>query len=61
MHQEGGEITPKRGKALSFGGRLFARVVMPARQYLGFGPRERAETETILTDHLIHLFAAGPA
>lgn len=36
IHQFGGEIRPRTAKALSFGGRIVSRVVMPARPYLGF-------------------------
>lgn len=52
IHQLGGTIRPRKGKALSFGGRLFAKVVMPARPYLGFGEGERTETIAILRRHL---------
>lgn len=36
IHQTGGEIRPREKKALSFGGRIVARVIIPARPYLGF-------------------------
>jgi phage virion morphogenesis protein len=51
-HQFGGRITPKKGKALSFGGRLFAAVTMPARPYLGADERNRAAIVEILRDFL---------
>jgi hypothetical protein len=34
-------IRPKEKAALSFGGRIVAQVVMPKRQFLGFGPAEQ--------------------
>ncbi|WP_336958746.1 phage virion morphogenesis protein [Sphingobium aquiterrae] len=61
IHNEGGTIRPKHKKALSFAGRLVAKVVMPKRQYLGWGNFEREETIDILTDHLRHLFDEGAA
>ncbi|MGW8138976.1 phage virion morphogenesis protein [Sphingomonas zeae] len=36
IHQMGGEIRPREKKALSFGGRIVSKVVIPARPYLGF-------------------------
>lgn len=36
IHQTGGEIRPREKKALSFGGRIVARVIIPARPYVGF-------------------------
>ncbi len=56
IHQLGGTIKPKAGKALSFGGRLLAQVKMPARPYLGFGDFERQLTLDILNSHLKSLF-----
>lgn len=56
IHQFGGTITPKAKKALSFGGRLFAKVVMPARPYLGFDPDTIEDINTILADHLRQAF-----
>jgi phage gpG-like protein len=60
IHNEGGTITPRKGKALSFGGRLVAKVVMPKRQYVGFGPDERRTVIEVMTDFLRGLFG-GPA
>ena len=57
IHQFGGTITPRRGKALSFGGRLVSKVVMPARPYLGFGEEDRRDIVEILSDHLRQIFA----
>lgn len=36
IHQFGGTIKAKNGRALTFGGRLVASVSIPARPYLGF-------------------------
>lgn len=52
IHQFGGTITPRKGKALSFGGRLVAKVVMPARPYLGFDPDVVEDIMLILRRHL---------
>ncbi|MGB3929339.1 MAG: phage virion morphogenesis protein, partial [Sphingobium sp.] len=59
IHNEGGTITPKKGKALSFGGRLVAKVVMPKRQYVGFGPDERQSVTEVMIDFLRALFGAS--
>ncbi len=52
IHQFGGTIRPRARKALSFGGRLVAKVVMPARPYLGFDPDVREDIVLILKRHL---------
>lgn len=36
IHQTGGVIRPREKKALSFGGRIVAKVIIPARPYVGF-------------------------
>lgn len=59
IHNEGGVIVPKHKKALSFGGRLVSRVVMPKRQFIGDGPAEQRTVEDVLGDWLRGLFAAG--
>lgn len=59
IHNEGGEIVPKNKKALSFGGRLVSRVVMPKRQFLGFGPAEQKTVEDVMGDWLRLLFGAA--
>lgn len=56
IHNEGGTIKPREKKALSFGGRLVAKVVMPKRQYLGFGPEEQRSVTEIMTDFARDLF-----
>lgn len=59
IHNEGGEIRPKNKKALKFGGRVVSRVIMPKRQYIGFGPKENEVAEDVLGDWLRGLFAGG--
>lgn len=59
IHNEGGEIVPKNKKALSFGGRLVSRVVMPKRQFLGFGPAEQQTVEDVMGNWLRRLFGAA--
>lgn len=59
IHNEGGTIVPKRGAALSFGGRLVAKVVMPKRQYVGFGPDERRSVIEVMTDFVRGLFGGA--
>jgi len=61
IHNEGGVIKPREKQALSFGGRVVAQVVMPKRQYLGFGPDEQATVEDVLGDWLRGLFAGNTA
>ncbi|MGE4321771.1 MAG: phage virion morphogenesis protein [Sphingobium sp.] len=56
IHNDGGTIVPRHKAALSFGGRLVSRVVMPRRQYIGDGPAERASVVEIFTDFLRGLF-----
>lgn len=59
IHNEGGTILPKRGKALAFGGRIVSKVVMPRRQYVGFGPDERQSVVDILSRWASALFGGG--
>jgi phage gpG-like protein len=61
IHNEGGVIKPKEKKALSFGGRVVSQVVMPKRQFLGFGPGEQSVVEDVLGDFLRGLFAGAEA
>ena len=49
IHQLGGTIVPRKAGALSFGGRIVARVVIPAREYLGWNE----ESETYAIDTLV--------
>lgn len=59
IHQFGGTIRAKNGKALRtpFGPR--GSVTMPARPFLGFGPVDLEEIEFILRDHLDAALEAG--
>lgn len=59
IHNEGGVIKPKEKKALSFGGRVVSQVVMPKRQFLGFGPKEQATVEDVLGGWLRGLFSGA--
>ena len=60
IHQAGGTIRPKRGRALNtpFGPR--GAVKMPARPFLGFGPYEVEEIEDILGRHLADALEGRP-
>lgn len=61
IHNEGGTIRPKTKKALSFGGRVVAQVVMPKRQYLGFGPKEQDVVTEVMGDFLRGVLAGADA
>ncbi|CAN5267868.1 hypothetical protein BH10PSE13_BH10PSE13_23680 [soil metagenome] len=61
IHNEGGTIVPKVAKALSFGGRLVAKVILPRRQYVGFGPAEEATVVDVMGDFVRGLFGGGRA
>lgn len=52
IHQFGGVIRPKTKKALKFGARVVAQVVMPARPYLGFGKAEEGHVSDILAEFI---------
>lgn len=57
IHNEGGTIRPRHKAALSFGGRIVAQVVMPKRQFVGFGPEEEQSVVEIMTDFARDLFS----
>lgn len=59
IHNEGGKIKPRHKKALSFGGRIVAQVVMPKRQFIGFGPDEQRSVVEIMGDFVRDLFGKG--
>lgn len=61
IHQFGGTIRPKAGKALNtpFGYR--ASVKMPARPYLGFSDDDLAAIDKILLGHLLTVLNQGLA
>lgn len=61
IHQTGGTIRPKNGKALSFGGRMLASVTIPARPYLGFNDVNADYVVGAIGDHLLAAFAESPA
>lgn len=61
IHNEGGVIRPKEKAALSFGGRVVAQVVMPKRQFIGFGPAEQETVEDVMGNWLRSLFGASTA
>lgn len=57
IHQVGGEIRPKAGKALFFrtpdgSGRLVKKVTIPARPYLGINADDEANIVDIVNQHL---------
>jgi len=52
IHQFGGTIRPKSGKALAFGGRVVASVTIPARPYLGVSDADAAGIEDLVSDYL---------
>ncbi|MEA3018406.1 MAG: hypothetical protein QOI38_3128 [Sphingomonadales bacterium] len=59
IHQFGGTIRAKAGRALSFGGRLFAAVRIPARAYLGIDDQDRAAIADILRGFFGRAFAGA--
>lgn len=59
IHQTGGEIRAKGGGALSFGGMLLSRVVIPKREYLGFTDADADYSVAVLTEHLDKAMAGG--
>ncbi len=61
IHQRGGTIKPKVGKALNtpFGYR--ASVTMPRRAYLGFSDESVLQIDRILLRHLLSAVNAGSA
>jgi len=52
IHQFGGTIKPKKGKALAFGGRVVASVTIPARPYLGVSDADAAGIESLVSEYL---------
>ena len=48
IHQFGGTIRPKKGKALAFGGRFVQSVTIPARPYLGISEQDNKEIREII-------------
>jgi len=61
IHQFGGTITPRKAGALSFGGKLFASVTIPARPYLGFTDADADYAVAALAEHVAGAASAGSA
>ena len=59
IHQFGGIIVPRFKQALAFGGRVLARVVMPARPYVGFRPDDPATFAEMLRGHFREAWSGG--
>lgn len=59
IHQLGGTIRPKTGKALNTPFGLKASVTLPARPYLGFSDEDIIEIDRILVAHLSNAIASG--
>ena len=53
IHQFGGTISPKKGKALAFGGRFVQSVTIPARPYLGISEQDNKEIREIIKDWVL--------
>lgn len=58
IHQWGGTIVPRIKKALSFAGRVFAKIVIPARPYVGFNDENADYVVDTIADHLRRAFSA---
>lgn len=56
IHQFGGEIRPRRARALKTPAGPRGRVTMPARPFLGFSQDDRDAILAILSDHLAKAF-----
>lgn len=61
IHQDGGTIRAKNGKALSFAGRLVASVTIPKREYVGFTDENADYAVATLAGHLARAMSAGGA
>ena len=61
IHQFGGTIVPRTAGALSFGGRIVSRVVIPARPYLGFTEADADYVVQAIGDHLVRSLGTGAA
>ena len=53
MQNFGGRITPKKGKALAFGGGFFGAVVIPARHFAGIWPESLTEIDDLLSRYVL--------
>lgn len=66
IHQKGGTIVPKNGKALAFKGLdgrpvFVKKVVMPARPFLGFDEVDSEDVHDVLVDVLSRVVGASAA
>ena len=66
IHQTGGTIVPKNGKALVFKGPdgrpvFVKKVVMPARPFIGFDEVDREDVRDVLVDVLSRVVGASAA
>lgn len=52
IHQYGGVIRPKKGRALHFGGITRSSVTMPQRAMLGLSAQDEAETIQLSLDYI---------
>lgn len=52
IHQFGGTIKPKNGKALSFGKHRVTKVVIPARPYLGINNKMNTRYKNLILDFI---------
>lgn len=59
IHQFGGTIVPRLAQALSFAGRIVAKVVIPAREYLGWAPQDNEYAIDTIAAHLARAFGTG--
>lgn len=53
IHQFGGTIRPKKGKALAFGGEVVSSVAIPARPYLGISTQDQQEIHAIIKEWVL--------
>ena len=59
IHNEGGVISAKKGKALKTPYGPFQSVTIPQRQFIGHAIEDLDDATEILSDHLQRLFDAG--
>ncbi len=52
IHNEGGTIRPRSGRALRTPFGIFAQIVIPKRQFIGASDSDQANAVDILTEHL---------
>lgn len=61
IHQFGGTIRPRKAAALSFGGKVFSKVVIPARPYLGVDEADRDHIAEVLREHILGALSGDAA